>query len=83
MERRKPELDLARYLLTQCIVGGITGLVWGIVMLATNAAGLGGLVSGSSQPAMNAALFLTEAALIFMPVAVAVSIASLAAKDDR
>jgi hypothetical protein len=77
MERGKSEPNLIRYLLAHCITGGVTGLCWAIVMLATNTAGLGTLISHSAQPVFNSAIFLAGSAISFQPIAVAVAIGCL------
>jgi hypothetical protein len=82
MERRKSEDNIARYLLKQAFAGGVVGLIWGVLMLMTNAAGLGELIRESSMPAALTAFFLIESALIFMPLAFAFAVGRLASGDD-
>ena len=72
MERRKSEPSLASYMFWHRITGGITGIFWAVLMLATNTDGLGLLISHSSQPAINLIIFLIGWALTFQPIAVAV-----------
>jgi len=51
MERKKDKDNIVRYLLKQPIAGSVGGLIWGVLMLTTDAAGLGELIRESSMPA--------------------------------
>ncbi len=85
MERKTLQPEIVRYLLTQCAIGGVIGVFWGVLMLATDTAGLGGLVTGSANPASTLIIFLAGSALAFQPIAiaVAVAIACLAPAGER
>ncbi len=83
MERKTPQPDIVCYLLTHCVIGGVVGICWGILMLATDTAGLGALVRGSAQPASTLIIFLAGSALTFQPIAFAFAIACLASVKEH
>jgi hypothetical protein len=82
MQHRKSEVDIAKYLLSYCVIGGAAGIFWASLMLATNTAGLATLISHSSSPATDFATFLTGSAAVFQPLAVAAAIARLGPPGD-
>jgi len=78
VEHKKPPQDTGPYLITQCLLGWITGLFWGSVLLATNTAGIWDLLSASPYPAATSALFLIGSVMAILPVVLAAAIGRLA-----
>ena len=64
------------------MTGGIAGIFWAMLMLVTDTAGLATLISQSSSPAADFAIFLTGSAAAFQPLAVAAAIACLGPPGD-
>jgi len=54
------------------------GLVWGLLLLATDTAGIQELLGASSYPAATLALFLAGSIISILPVVVATAIGRLA-----
>jgi hypothetical protein len=82
MLHRKREPDFAKYLIRHCVTGGIAGIFWAMLMLVTNTAGLATLISQSSSPIADFAIFLTGSVAVFQPLAVAAAIACLGPPGD-
>jgi hypothetical protein len=83
VEHKNSQLNAGRYLLTNCVTGGLIGVIWGALMLISNAAGLGTLIGNSDEPAANLVIFLTESAVIFTPIGVVAAIAFLGSEADE
>ncbi len=66
------------YFIAQGATGCGIGLVFGLLILATNTAGLGELVGTSSYPAATGALFLVGSVIVVLPVVIATAIGCLA-----
>jgi hypothetical protein len=78
VEHEKPTQAIAPYLITHCVLGCIIGLVWGLLLLATDTAGLRELLGTSSYPAATLALFLIGSIISILPVVLATAIGRLA-----
>ncbi len=70
--------SIPRYLLVNCVIGCVAGLFWGLVMIATNTAGLAALVSASSDPAAAYAIILAGSAAVMTPLGFAAAVGALA-----
>ena len=82
--RRQEKIPrIGPYLVAQCVVGGLTGLGWGLLILATDTAGLTGLVRTSSTPGATCVLFLLGSVIVFLPVVLATAIGALAQKTSE
>ena len=78
VEQNKPTKAMASYLMTQCVLGCLIGLVWGLLIFATDTAGIRDLVSASSYPAATFVLFLLGSIIAILPVVLATAIGRLA-----
>jgi NhaP-type Na+/H+ or K+/H+ antiporter len=78
VEQNEPTKAMASYLMTQCVLGCVIGLVWGLLILATDTAGIRDLLSASSYPAATFLLFLLGSIIAILPVVLATAIGRLA-----
>jgi len=78
VDRQKPTQALVTYLLTHCALGCFVGLLWGLLIFATDTAGIRGLLSASPHPAATFALFLLGSIIVILPVVLAAAIGRLA-----
>ncbi len=78
MQQKEPTQSVVRYLAAHCVTGCIAGLTWGLLVLATDTAGIRELLSASSYPIANLVLFLLGSVVAFLPIVLAAAIGSLA-----
>ncbi len=78
MRPKNDEQSIPRYLLANCVIGCVAGLVWGLLMIATDTAGLATLVALSSHPVATGALLLIGSAVVLAPIVLAAAIGALA-----
>ena len=78
VEQDEPTEALAPYLITQCVLGCMIGLIWGLLILATDTAGIRDLLAASSYPAATFVLFLLGSIIAILPVVLATAIGRLA-----
>ena len=78
VEQNEPAEAIAPYLITQCVLGCLVGLAWGLLIFATDTASIRDLVSASSYPAATFVLFLLGSIIAILPVVLATAIGRLA-----
>jgi hypothetical protein len=78
VEQQKPTQAIGFYLIMQCVLGCIIGLFWALLILATDTAGIRGLLSASSYPAATFGLFVLGSIIAILPVVLAAAIGRLA-----
>jgi uncharacterized protein with PQ loop repeat len=78
VDQQKPTQAIAPYLIRQCVFGCVVGLLWGLLMVATDTAGIRELLSASPHPAATFVLFLLGSIVAFLPVVLAAAIGRLA-----
>jgi len=77
VEQQKPTQSIASYLMMHGVMGCGVGLLWGLLMLATDTAGIRELLSASSHPAGTSVLFLLGSIIAVLPVVLATAIGRL------
>ncbi len=78
MEHHDQPQAIVPYLMTHCVLGCVIGLFWGLLILATNTAGLRELLGSSPYPAATLVLFLLGAIISILPIVLAAAIGRLA-----
>jgi hypothetical protein len=80
MAHHDPEASITRYLLTQCCFGGAFGALVGLLVSATNVAGIGTLVVGSP---LTIVIVMAGAVCTFLPLVVATAVGLLGYHEPR
>jgi hypothetical protein len=75
--------QIPRYLLAQCFLGCLAGLIVVVILLATNTAGIGTLVAASSEPIGAIAILVAGSLMTTVPLVVATAIGLLAGRGGR
>lgn len=73
--------NVVRFLIDHFTNGAVLGCLFGLILIRTDTAGLGGLLEGS-QSVGATALFLAQGALIFGAFGMAVGMMSLGTDSD-
>jgi hypothetical protein len=66
-----------RYLAVQCLTGCAVALLFGVLLLVSDAGGIGGLITSSENPLTGLLLFLGGAVIAILPVVVTAGIGML------
>lgn len=74
---------IPRYLLAQCLLGCLAGLIVVAILLATDTGGIGTLVAASSEPGRIVAILLAGSLMTTIPLVVATAIGLLAGRDGH
>ncbi len=77
MRHKNKEQSIPRYLLANCGIGCVAGLVWGIALIVTDTARLATLLSASSDAAADCALLLIGSVAVLAPIVLAAAIGAL------
>jgi len=75
--------QIPRYLLAQCLLGCLAGLIVVAILLATNTGGIGTLVAASSEPILTAAVLVAGSLMTTIPLVVATAIGLLAGRGGH
>jgi hypothetical protein len=75
--------QIPRYLLAQCVLGCLAGLIVVIMLLATDTGGIGTLVAASSEPIGAVAILIAGSLMTTIPLVVATAIGLLAHHGGR
>ena len=71
------------YLLAQCFLGCVAGLIVVAILLATNTGGIATLVAASSEPVGAVAILVLGSLMTTIPLVVATAIGLLAGRGGR
>jgi hypothetical protein len=74
---------IPRYLLAQCFLGCIAGLIVVAMLLATDTGGIGTLVAASSEPIGAIVVLVAGSLMTTIPLVVATAIGLLASRGGR
>src|SRR5262245_59065729 len=75
--------QIPRYLLVQCLLGCIVGLIVAAMLLVTDTGGLAALVAASSEPIGSIAILVAGSLITTIPLVVATAIGLLAGRSGR
>jgi hypothetical protein len=75
--------QIPRYLLAQCLLGCIAGVIVVVMLLATDTGGIGALVAASSEPIGAFVVLVAGSLMTTVPLVVATAIGLLAQRSGQ